>query len=370
MTAADLGEFPLIDRLATILGVPSDPRCIIGIGDDAAAWAPTPDTITVATADALVQGVHFDLATTSWLDLGWKAMAENVSDIAAMGCTPKYALITLGLPPDQAVAGVEELYRGIAACASTYGFALVGGDVVRAPTVTLSVTLIGESLPRSRAEPPLLRRTTARAGDIIAVTGPLGGSAAGLEILLDRTRTASEGTDVWTRSDKSPPSTGAGDPPTSNTSPLDDRQTLVQTHLRPVPRVAAGRALVEAGIRCAIDISDGLLADLGHICEQSQIDAEVDVEHVPLFDAATRLVGAHRARQLALSGGEDYELICVAPVETMALANQLLANRGEPPLHVIGRIVPRSGHHPEVRVLDVTGRPFPVGQRGYQHFTV
>src|SRR5438309_1643085 len=140
MAISHLGEFELIARVTALLDQNGGPSLLVGVGDDAAAWVPTPDTITVATTDALVEGVHFDLATTGWVDLGWKAMAENVSDVAAMGCQPRYALIALGLPPDPAVADVEDLYRGIAACAANYGFAVVGGDVVRAPRVVIHVT--------------------------------------------------------------------------------------------------------------------------------------------------------------------------------------------------------------------------------------
>src|SRR5207244_1279802 len=142
MTLSTLGEFSLIDRLAGVLGPPRVPGLLLGIGDDAAAWRPTPGSVTVATMDALVQGVHFDLATTSWTDLGWKAIAENVSDVAAMGCGSRYALVALALPIDVDPADVEALYSGMRECADAYGCAVVGGDTVSAPLVVISVTLI------------------------------------------------------------------------------------------------------------------------------------------------------------------------------------------------------------------------------------
>src|SRR5262249_40527898 len=150
-------------RLAAALGETNDPRLLLGIGDDAAAWSPTAGTLTVATADALIEGVHFDLNTTSWRDLGWKVLAENVSDIAAMGCDPRYALVALGLPGDPLVSDVEALYAGMRECAYAYGCLVVGGDVVRAPAVTIAVTLLGESIRATRRRPrPLLERSAAQ----------------------------------------------------------------------------------------------------------------------------------------------------------------------------------------------------------------
>jgi len=351
LAATDFGEFELIDRIAAVLGRPGDPRLLVGIGDDAAAWRPSPGTITVATTDALVDGVHFDLRTTDWPDLGWKAMAENVSDVAAMGCRPRYALIALALPAGIAAECVVGLYQGVADCARTYGFAVVGGDVVRSASLVLHVTLLGESEPGSpQTQPRLLVRSAARAGDLIAVTGPLGGSAAGLRLLLDESTAP------------------AGEPPDPDATPLAEAAAvLMSAHRHPVPRVVAGRALVEAGVRCAIDVSDGLVADIGHICEQSGVDAEVVVEHVPVYAAARALFG-DAARDLALTGGEDYELVCAAPAEVLARAGDLLAERGEPPLITIGRVTLRSGGRPEVRLIGSDGTISVLERGGYQHF--
>src|SRR6266545_2423423 len=146
-TVADVGEFGLIDRLAETLGTPSNQNLLLGIGDDAAAWRPTQGCLTVATTDTLVEGVHFSLVTTEWEDLGWKALAENVSDVAAMGCRPCYALVALALPPGQKVGEIESFYRGMRACGTRFECTVVGGDVVRANQVTIQVTVVGESLP-------------------------------------------------------------------------------------------------------------------------------------------------------------------------------------------------------------------------------
>jgi thiamine-monophosphate kinase len=352
LAGTDFGEFELIDRVAAVLGRPRDAQLLVGIGDDAAAWSPSPGSITVATTDALVDGVHFDLRTTTWRDLGWKAMAENVSDVAAMGCRPRYALIALALPTGIAAQCITELYQGVADCARTYAFAVVGGDVVRSPSLVLHVTLLGESEPMASAqtERPLLVRSAARAGDVIAVTGPLGASAAGLRLLL--------GDSVLPAGESARPEA---------TRLTEAAAVLKAVHRRPVPRVAAGLALVAAGVRCALDVSDGLVADVGHICEQSGVDAELALEHIPVSTYAETLFG-DAARDLALTGGEDYELVCTGPEDVLARASEVLVERGEPPLIMIGRVTPRSGARPEVRLMGPDGGASVLERGGYEHF--
>lgn len=342
MRVSSLGEFALIDRLAGVLGGPTAPSLLIGIGDDGAVWAPTPDTLTVATTDALVEGVHFDLATTGWKDLGWKALAESVSDIAAMGCRPRYGLVALGMPSEHAVADLEVLYAGLGECALAFGCSVVGGDVVRAPCVMMQVTLVGESLPvqMDAGQRPVLERSAARVGDAVAVTGPLGGAAAGLRLLTE------------------------GVPAGTDPASID---ALLRAHRRPAPRVAAGLTLVEAGIRCAIDVSDGLVADLGHICERSAVDAEIDVSRVPVHPGAAACFG-EAALGMALAGGEDYELVCAGPPATLAVASDLLVRRGEAALVIIGSIVRQAGAEPDVRVPTSGGPGISLDRGGYRHF--
>lgn len=345
----------MIDRLAAALGPAEEPAILVGIGDDAAAWAPTPGTITVATTDSLVEGVHFDLRTTGWADLGWKALAENVSDIAAMGCRPRYGLVALGLPGAHRTADVEALYAGLRECAHAFGCVVVGGDVVHAPCVLLQVTVVGESMnvsthPDGR---PLLERSAARPGDVLAVTGPLGGSAAGLRLLV--------GDGGW--------GSGAGGLP--NPQPLSPNphpgEALLRAHRRPRPRVAAGIALVEAGLRCAIDLSDGLVADVRHICERSGVDAEIEADRV-LVNPDARAAFGGEALEMALTGGEDYELVCAGPPDAVARASDLLVQRGEGALAVIGSVRERSGLVAHVRVVGAGGAELALRHSGYQHF--
>ena len=187
MKIKELGEFGVIELLNTMIveqraeadnsSVPGF-HLLVDTGDDTAAWK-TAEATELFTTDTVVEGVHFTRGTTPWDDLGWKSVASNISDIAAMGGLPKYALVTLGLPPDTEVEDIRELYHGMLRIANTYGVALVGGDMVRSPAVFITISLTGVHPGQ-----PMLR-SAARVGDEIAVTGPLGGSGGGLRLMLD-----------------------------------------------------------------------------------------------------------------------------------------------------------------------------------------
>lgn len=279
-----LGEFGLIERLARALpetaltrGASVTPRLLVGIGDDAAVWMPSPGARVVATTDALVEGVHFDLRFTGWRDLGWMALAANLSDAAAMGARPAFALVVLGVGPGRAVEDFEELYAGMGALAQQFGVSVVGGDVVSAPVTFLSIALYAE------AGEQMLRRDSARPGDVLAVTGTLGDSAAGLRLLQERVRL--------------------------DTS---DRQTLVERHNRPVPRVREAALLLEEGLRCGMDLSDGLLGDAERLARASGVEVNLRLHCLPI-SAALKRVFPGEAYDFALGGGEDYELLVAGP---------------------------------------------------------
>jgi thiamine-monophosphate kinase len=345
-SVAELGEFRLIARLADTLATPRSPGLTpglkLGIGDDAAAWAPTPGAWSVMTTDALIEGVHFRLNTTSWYDLGWKSLAVNLSDVAAMGASPRYAVVCLGVPGDVPVSAVEEFGRGLADVGARYGTALVGGDTVAAPCATISVTVVGETQPApADAAPPLLRRDAGRVGDAVAVTGALGASAGGLRLL--------EGDGA------------AGDVDAAAAN------ALRAAHRRPTPRVAEAALLLAHGVRCAMDLSDGLLGDAGHIADASDVGVVLEAERVPVAPALAVAFPAD-ALALALGGGEDYELLCAGPPEALAAAAAALEQQGGPPLTVVGRLVPAPASGPRVQVVDAQGAPVVV-QGGYVHFT-
>src|SRR5207302_600490 len=254
MDVGELGEFALIERLRHALPAQAPAELIVGIGDDAAVWR-LGDRYTVATTDTMVDGVHFVSALTPPQDVGWKALAANISDIAAMGGTPTFALITLCLPAATHVRFVDALYEGLRECAERYHVTIAGGDIVSSPIITVTISLLGMAPCDREGLPVLLRRTAATAGDAIAVTGALGGAAGGLRAI-------------------------------KSAAPLPgDLRALAQRQLRPAPRVDAGTAAAMAGVRCGIDVSDGLAQDVGHLCEASGLDAEIRAGDVPVDPA-------------------------------------------------------------------------------------
>jgi len=336
MKVADIGEFGLINELARQARARTGAferlhGVTVSIGDDAAAWQT--DGVQLATTDTLVEGVHFRRDLSSWPDLGWKTLAVNLSDIAAMGGVPQCALVTLALPPDTPLADMSALYDGLCEAAETERVAIVGGDVVGAPVVVITVTLFGAAGAGPDGRPALMLRSAARPGDLIAVTGALGGSAAGLAAAMRSQRP------------------GAG----------PAVQELLALHRRPRARVREGQALLACGVTCAIDVSDGLVADLGHICEMSCLSANLHAAKVPVHPGVRRLF-PEDALRLALSGGEDYELLFTAPAQTLAAARRALGDG----LTIIGEMT--TGEPGKVRVLDEGGQPLALPKRGWDHF--
>ena len=282
-TVRDIGEFGLIDRLVAAL--PAGVRAtgddvLVAAGDDAAVLRLSSDEVQIVTTDALVEGNHFRLDWTGWESLGHKSLAVNVSDIAAMGGIPTVAVVTLGLRGDELVRDLEAMYRGMGELARRHGTVIVGGDIVRVTGERMiSVTVLGRA-----KEGSVLLRSGARPGDAIGVTGTIGASAAGLEILRH--------------------------PDAFTGRTTADR--LVRAHLRPEPRVDAGRLLVEHGASAAMDLSDGLGGDLPKILKASEVSAEIEAEALPVI-AAVRALFTDRWLDLGLKGGEDYELLFTIP---------------------------------------------------------
>ena len=315
-----LGEFGLIERLTRIVGAEGSPDLIVGPGDDAAVWRVGSEYL-IATTDAMVEGVHFLPEPARWQDVGWKALAANLSDIAAMGGTPLFALVTLALPPATPAESMDALYRGLGEAAREYGVIIAGGDIVRAPQASVTVALTGRAAQRD-GEALVLRRSAARPGDIIAVTGTLGDSAAGLRLLQ------------------------------AGTAPDDP---IVQRHTRPTPRIDAGRAAVEAGVRCGIDVSDGLLQDVGHVCEMSNIGALLRAAELPLSDGL-RAAFPDDALELACTGGEDYELLVIGPAVAVSEV---------PGVTVIGEIAEGP---PRATLFDDDGNEIKFAHTGWDAF--
>ncbi len=330
MKVSELGEFGLIDLLAKMAYSARDKHLIIGIGDDAAVWYG--DTSTqLATVDSFIQDVHFSLAIASWNELGWKALAANLSDIAAMGGVPRYALVSLALPDHTEVEDVTALYKGMIELAQQSGVTIVGGDTSSAPLVAITVTVLGST--RSQDE-RILTRSAAKLGEKVAVTGYLGAAAAGSEMLTKKLQFDPEVT-----------------------------ASLKGAFLHPYPRIAEGQLLVEQGVKTAIDISDGLISDLKQICKASRVSARIEVDRVPVQPAAKANYG-DRALELALSGGEDYELLFTASAEVI----DKVRTAASCPITVIGEII--ADKPGEVTLVDSKGNPFNLRMAGWEHFTI
>jgi thiamine-monophosphate kinase len=335
MKVSELGEFGLIDVLAKMVAAAEDKEAeawqqlVLGIGDDAAAWYGD-NSIQLATVDALVQDVHFRLNITPWEDLGWKAMAANLSDIAAMGGLPQYALVSLALPGHIEVEDVANLYRGMINLARQFGVAIVGGNISNAPLVVINITILGNT---GSQQNNLLTRAAARVGDKVAVTGYLGASAAGLDMLTRLIKVDAQSED-----------------------------TLKKAFLHPYPRVAEGRVLLEQGVKTAMDISDGLVADLRHICDASKVGARIEVDRVPIHPVVKSNFGK-QALELALSGGEDYELLFTASPKVIDKVKAAISY----PVTVIGEITAEKAG--QITLVDKSGKPLSLTRPGWEHFT-
>lgn len=335
MNVGDIGEFGLISRLRALLGAPGNDRLLVGIGDDAAAWRSAGGAFTIATTDTMVEGVHFLPGLIPWADVGWKSLASNISDIAAMGGQPLFALVTLATPPTTPIADVEAIYAGIRDCAQVYGVTIAGGDVVAAPQLSITVALMGDASTDADGSPLLLRRDAAAHDDVIAVTAPVGSSAAGLRALREGK---------------------AGENP-----------GLVEAHRRFWPRVDAADVAVHAGVRCGIDISDGLLQDLGHICRASGVNAELRTDLIPIYQDVLAAY-PDDALRLALTGGEDYELILVGQPDTIEVADRVLRQRLDMDARQLILIGEMKGHgEGVVRVLDPDGIEVQFPEAGWDH---
>ncbi len=363
MKLSDLGEFGLIQKIRRSAGRPAPP-VVIGIGDDAAALRLSPAATLLATTDMLLEGVHFDLSYSDFYSLGWKSAAANLSDIAAMGGLPRFCLISLGIPSSVPVENIASFYRGLETVLRAHGTHLVGGDTcLSRGGFVVNVAVLGES-----GKTRIVTRAGAKPGDRIFVTGTLGDSAAGLEILRNAPDRIIRGQAPCGMRNEKPGRTKSEkqrfrckDLKSEIRNLKSAMKSLTTRHLRPTPRVEWGRAIARAGCANAmIDVSDGLSSDLGHICEQSRVGAVIYAEKVPLSPALRRASGSLSQPSLsyALSGGEDYELLFTVPQEKMRKCGSLNIAATE-----IGEIVSGTG----IRIVE-KGREKRLRLTGYDHF--
>jgi len=322
-----MGELELIRRIRQRLGVRGD-RVVRSSGDDAAVVRA--QGVTVTSIDAVVEGVHFELGTHSPGDVGHKALAAALSDIAAMGAEAGEGYVALGLPPSFGEDATLDLVGAIEALAERCRVTIAGGDVTSAIELFAAVTVVG----RAEREDDLAYRDGAGAGDVVGVTGSLGGSGAGLLLL--------QGLEVELEPDV--------------------QEALIQRHLRPEPLLAAGRALAAAGVTSMIDVSDGIATDARHLAEESGVAIEIRLAELPLaagVDAVATAAGRDPL-ELAATGGDDYELLFTAPAEAHERIEEAAATAGVP-VAWLGEVAAGRG----LRLLGADGAA--VELSGYEH---
>ncbi len=335
MKISELGEFKLIERLQRALPAVRN-GVVVGIGDDTAILKQPDGRYLLATVDAQVEGRHFLRDKATPYQIGWKSLAVNLSDIAAMGGTPTYALVSLGLPSDLDVSFVDELYRGLSDITQQFGVSVVGGNMSSANEIFIDVTLLGDVEPAH-----VLLRSTAKVDDVVLVTGNLGAAAAGVWLMT---------------SERDVPVTPAA------------REAVLQAALRPTPRVREGQLIAQSDLAHAmIDISDGLAADMGHICDASHVSVRLFAEPLPIAGTTVEVSTAvgHDPLDPALHGGEDYELLVTAPRANADELIDLVQSQTGTPLTIIGDILPPGEARTFIRG---NGRMIPLHARGWNHF--
>jgi thiamine-monophosphate kinase len=333
---AGFSEDELVETIRKILSGDA-PGVRLGPGDDAALVEFGPH-LGVLTADMLVEDVHFDLGMVSPRDLGYKAVVSNLSDVAAMGGSPRYALVSLALPPDIEAAWVVELYGGVREAADEHGVAVVGGDLSRSGLVVVSVALTGEV-----AAGGAVTRSGARPGDHVVVTGTLGAAAGGLRLSQAEPgeARATAGTD-WARA-------------------------LLAAYHRPVARVAEGETLARSGATAMMDVSDGLAMDLFRLCRESGVGAAIRLTDVPVAPdlwELVRVVPDVDPHVMALAGGEDFELLATLPEWAVEGAAERLRDRFGTALTDVGDI----RQEPALLAVEPDGTERPMEPRGWDHF--
>jgi thiamine-monophosphate kinase len=312
VTIAQTGEFGLIARVVARLD--AGPKALLGPGDDAAVVA-APDGRVVASTDVLVEGRHFRCDWSSATDVGHRAAAANLADIAAMGAVPTALLVALCTPPALDVTWVEQLADGLGAEAALAGACVVGGDISASPTLTIAVTALGDL----RGEPPV-KRSGARAGDLVAVAGRLGFASAGLTVL--------------TRGFRTP-------------------RVLVEAYRRPAVPYAAGPSAARMGATSMIDVSDGLLADLGHLAKGGMVAIDVRRDRFEVVPQLADVAAALRVDPYTwiLAGGDDHALAATFPAGTVLTDDW----------RIIGEVTDGNG-------VTVDGKPYGEGPPGWDHF--
>ena len=334
MRLKELGEFGLIEKIKQIVESKSK-DLIVGIEDDAAAFQLSENQVLLLTTDALIEGIHFNLDYFNFYQLGWRAMAVNLSDIAAMGGHADLALITLGLPPDLEVKAVEDFYRGIKTWTNKLPIEVAGGDTTGSPgPVFINVALVGH-VETSR----LVRRSGAKVGDLLYVTGTLGDAIAGMKVLQ-----------------------------TMNEKSQKPFKGIIQRHLTPEPRIYEAQWLVEnIKVHAMIDISDGLASEVHHICRLSHVGAQIWRSYIPLSRAVQQVAKILNEDPIdyALYGGEDFELLFVIPPSEEQKLKKFFYQKFQKNCYKVGTIL---SAEEGITFQEKEGKRVSLPFRGYKHF--
>ena len=333
MKFSEIGEFGFIESIkkeciASLKGV------IKGIGDDCAVFGPYSGRVLLFTTDMLIEDIHFLMDKITPYQLGWKAIAVNLSDIAAMGGRPLFILLSLGIPVEMNVELIQDIYKGMKDICEHYTVNILGGDTVASPDkLIINISLIGDA-----KEKEVIYRSGARPGDKIYLTGNVGDSAAGLKIL---------------KTEISPPNSIGSH--------------FIKVHNEPKPLIETGRIIATSGLASAmIDLSDGLLSDLGHICKESGVGAMLFRSKIPLSSKLKLLASLANFNPLdiALSGGEDYLLLVTVPEEKIQDLELLFKDKRPSPLYLVGEIKEKEG----IGMVNDDGSIEEIVLRGFNHF--
>jgi thiamine-monophosphate kinase len=332
MKLSEIGEFGLIDRFSPPF-LRDLPRAVVGIGDDAAIIERSADEALLVTIDTLVEEIHFVRAKTTPRDLGEKSLAVNLSDIAAMGGTPTSAFLALGLPPDTPVEWIDQLFEGLHGLCRRESVPLLGGDTTRSPgPILITITVLGSIVPRN-----IKRRSSARPGDVLCVTGTLGDSGGGLRVMLQDLTLG------------------------------EDERSLLERHCRPQAHLAEGRWLgAQPDVHAMMDVSDGIDSDIRHIMRQSRCGARIALERLPVSRELRGAAGRHGwdLIELMMTGGEDYCLLLTVDPSAMSAVGRAFARDFGRELSVIGSITAEEGRLELLR----DGQPALLHQHGFDHF--
>ncbi len=333
---AEIGEFGLIRHINELLekaGIVSG-GLTLGIGDDCACFRPKEGLEILVTCDCMVEGTHYLNQYMTAVDIGRRAMVMNISDIGAMGGYPLYALISLGLRQVTPIKDIDDIYQGILEELKPFNASVIGGNITRSEHSNfIDITLIGEA-----EKDVILRRSTAGIGDAVLVTGYPGQAAAGLRLLLDGQKER-----------------------------YPETHPLISAYTTPVHKAREGRAIAKSGLATSmIDISDGLIGDLRHICEESRVGAEIFQERLPVSEYMSRIYSdSRRLYDMILNDSDDYELIVTCPPENIQIIRSVVAEINNVPVSEIGKITDASEG---LKIILSDGSRRDLNSHGWDHF--